>query len=172
MSITRQLLNEFHPLFRMFDEPFARSPAAFSRSPFFDEAFTGFPRFSRPAIDVREEGNSYIVEADLPGVQKENVEVSVGDGGRSVTIEGKIVTRSPPQAEAKTEEGEKTVAKTEANSNQLSSERFVGNSTFTRTVWLPQPVETTNVSAELKDGVLTLSIPKTEGKGAVKIPVH
>ncbi len=108
MSITRQLLNEFRPLFRMFDEPFARSPAAFSRSPFFDEAFTGFPRFSRPAIDVREEGNSYIVEADLPGVQKENVEVSVGDGGRSVTIEGKIVTRSPPQAEAKTEEGEKT----------------------------------------------------------------
>ncbi|KAF9049600.1 HSP20-like chaperone [Hymenopellis radicata] len=169
MSITRQLLNEFRPLFRMFDEPFARSPAAFTRSPFFDEAFVGFPRFSRPAVDVREEGNSYIVEADLPGVQKENIEVSIGDGGRSITIEGKIVTRSPPQAEAQTAEGGKPVAKTEANS---SSERFVGNSTFTRTVWLPQAVETTNVSAELKDGVLTLSIPKTEGKGTVKIPVH
>lgn len=36
-----------------------------------------------------EDGNSYIVEAEIPGVKKENLEVRIGDGGRSVTVEGK-----------------------------------------------------------------------------------
>ena len=43
---------------------------------------------------MTEEGPNYIVEADLPGVKKENVEVRVGDGGHSVTIEGRIFRRS------------------------------------------------------------------------------
>lgn len=50
-------------------------------------------------MDVTEEGKHYIVEAELPGVKKENIEVRIGDGGRSVTIEGKIVDRRVPQVE-------------------------------------------------------------------------
>lgn len=101
MSISRQLLNEFRPFFRMFDESFARSPALM-RGPL-DDGFFGpsifggqAQRFSRPAVDLSEDGNKYIVEADLPGVPKENIDVSIGDGGRSVTIEGKVIARSPP----------------------------------------------------------------------------
>lgn len=93
MSITRQLLNEFRPLFRMLEEPLGRRFGAFgvpSRS-ILDDPFFNAPRFARPAVDVSEDGNQYIVETELPGVKKEDVEVRIGDGGRSVTIEGKII---------------------------------------------------------------------------------
>jgi len=97
MSLTRQFLREFRPFFRMLEEPLSRSPAAFSpfarSSSVFDDPFFHSPSAIRPAVDVTEEGNNYIVEAELPGVKKENIEVRIGDGGRSVTIEGKIVNR-------------------------------------------------------------------------------
>lgn len=44
-------------------------------------------------MDVSEDGNQYIVETELPGVKKEDVAVRIGDGGRSVTIEGNIIQR-------------------------------------------------------------------------------
>lgn len=47
----------------------------------------------RPSVDVTEEPKNYIVEADLPGVKKENLDVTIGDGGHSVTIEGKTFRR-------------------------------------------------------------------------------
>lgn len=91
MSIARQLLHEFRPLFRMLEEPFGRSavaPMYPQRSPF-DDSFLPSPAAIRPAVDVTEEGDKYILEADLPGVKKENVDIRIGDGGRSVTIQGK-----------------------------------------------------------------------------------
>lgn len=65
-----------YPQRALFDDPFLPSPAAI-----------------RPAVDVTEEGDKYILEADLPGVKKENVDVRIGDGGRSVTIQGKTSPR-------------------------------------------------------------------------------
>jgi HSP20 family molecular chaperone IbpA len=99
MSIARQFLREFRPLIRVLEEPFSRSPSYFNAHParsLFDDPFFGFqsPNALRPPVDVTEEGNSYIVEAELPGVKKENLEVRIGDGGRSVTIEGKIMGRA------------------------------------------------------------------------------
>jgi len=95
MSITRQLLSEFRPLFRMLEEPIGGRFGAFgipSRAISDDPFFTG-PRFARPAVDVSEDGGNFIVETELPGVKKEDVEVRIGDGGRSVTIEGNIMRR-------------------------------------------------------------------------------
>lgn len=109
MSIARQLFREFRPFFQMLDEPFGRQVSRSSypqlRSVFDDPFFTA-PIQARPAVDVAEEGNNYIVEAELPGVKKEDVDVRIGDGGRSVTIEGKIIRRSggsePSQLDAST----------------------------------------------------------------------
>lgn len=96
----------------MLDEPFGRqmTRSAFpaTRS-FFDDPFFNAPlQSARPAIDVSEDGNNYIVEAELPGVKKEDVDVRIGDGGRSVTIEGRILRRGkgsvPSQFDASTSE--------------------------------------------------------------------
>lgn len=46
-----------------------------------------------------------------------------------------------------------------------------GSSTFTRTVWLPQVVDGSNVTANLEDGVLTLTIPKANNKERVKVSI-
>lgn len=113
MSLTRQFLHDIRPLFRLLEEPFGRSPAFLpyngrTRS-LFDDPFFHSPSSLRPAVDVTEEGNNYVVEAELPGVKKENVEVRIGDGGRSVTIEGKIVNRR-----AGPQEGENVVHNTAA----------------------------------------------------------
>lgn len=167
MSI-RQILHEFRPLFRMLDQPFTRSPAFASRSrTLFDDPFFGFdgPAFLRPAVDVTEQGNKYILEADLPGVKKENLEVRIGDGGRSITIEGKLGSkqRADPSANVPAETD---------GSNQISVERpITSNAAFTRTVYLPRPVDSSSVVAKLTDGVLTITVPKAEDKASVVVPI-
>ena len=94
MSIARQLLHEFRPLFRMLEEPFGRSAVApvYPHRSLFDDPLFPSTTAVRPAVDVTEEGDKYILEADLPGVKKENVDIRIGDGGRSVTIQGKTVS--------------------------------------------------------------------------------
>ncbi|KAJ3716922.1 HSP20-like chaperone [Lentinula raphanica] len=187
MSIARQLFNEFRPLFRMLEEPMTRSPAALRYNSIFNDPFFNSPALARPAVDVSEEGNKYIIEAELPGVPKEDVDVRIGDHGHSVTIEGKVTSRrggpaSAPMPEngnageasapAAGETTTTTVANQSEPSNQISTERqFINNASFTRTVWLSRPVDGNNVTAQLKDGVLTLSLPKSEDKGSVKISV-
>ncbi|KAJ6477456.1 HSP20-like chaperone [Mycena vitilis] len=168
MSIARQLLNEFRPLFRVLEEPLARPSAAFDRSrSLFDDPFFSLNRemLRGPAVDVSEAGNSYVVEAELPGVKKENLEVKIGEGGRSVTIQGKVLPA--------TTNGENTAASeaTGEVSTQISSERSVMGS-FVRTVLLPQPVNSDGVAAKLEDGVLRLTLDKLEDKGSVTVKVE
>ena len=57
MSLTRQFLREFRPLFRMLEEPFGVSPRYARPNSFFDDPFFHSPRALRPAVDVTEEGN-------------------------------------------------------------------------------------------------------------------
>lgn len=91
MSIARQFLHEFRPLFRMLEEPITRSPAYFGHPSRALDGFIRSPLLNQPALDVTEQGNKYVVEADIPGVKKENLEVRIGDGGNSVTIQGRII---------------------------------------------------------------------------------
>ncbi|KIP05360.1 hypothetical protein PHLGIDRAFT_92252 [Phlebiopsis gigantea 11061_1 CR5-6] len=182
MSLARQFFRELRPLFRVLEEPIGRNSAymGFPASRFLlEDPFFHHPSALRPAVDVSEQGNNYVVEADLPGVKKENVQVRVGDAGQSVTIEGKIVERRSSQEASQAETssgtgslGTKAVT-TPPESTQISSERsFVGTSTFTRTVWLPRRVDPNNVSAKLDDGVLTVTIPKAQDPGSVEVPVQ
>lgn len=108
MSINR-VLHEFRPLFRMLEEPLTRTPAAyhgFSHHPFFADPFFTSPTTVHPALDLTEEGNNYVVEAELPGVKKENVDITVGDGGRSVTIQGRTFSHHQAASPASTSETE------------------------------------------------------------------
>ena len=66
----------------------------------FDDPFFGLAQGgSCPAVDIAEEGNAYIIEAELPGVCMEDVTVKIGENSRSATIQGKMVrcARQPEQ---------------------------------------------------------------------------
>ncbi|KAJ7644128.1 HSP20-like chaperone [Roridomyces roridus] len=173
MSIARQLLHEFRPFFRMLDEPIARPLVGFggrSRSLFDDPFFSSLNRdmLRGPAVDVRESGNSYVVEAEVPGVKKENLEVRVGEGGRSLSIEGKVMSSTNEGGNENSSREQPTL---EEKSTQISTERSVIGQ-FSRTVFLPRPVDTSSITAKLEDGVLRITVSKAEDKGVVVVPVE
>jgi len=162
----------------MFEEPVTRSPsywgASHSRVPF-DHPFFGAQSGLRPAIDITEEGKNYVLEAELPGVKKEDIEVHVGDNGRSVTIEGKLFSRKSLSRSTDMDTGESSKSGStleDSSSTPIVAEReFIGNATFTRTVTLPERVDGHNVAAKLSDGILVVTVPKLEDDDRVVVPV-
>jgi HSP20 family protein len=110
-------------------------------------------RTQAPAVDLVETDDEIIVKADLPGVQKNDLELTVTDS--LLTIKGE------KRAEAN---GEKRKI--------FRKETWVGS--FGRTIELPSLIDTQKVRAELKDGVLTIEIPKKEEAKArlVKVSVN
>jgi HSP20 family molecular chaperone IbpA len=95
MSLTRSLFNEFRPFFRLLEDPFAVHPASVYSRRNMGDPF-GWHQFS-PALNLTEDNGTYVVEAQVPGVRKENLDVRVGDGGRSITIEGRVVRAGQQQ---------------------------------------------------------------------------
>ncbi|KII91191.1 hypothetical protein PLICRDRAFT_37893 [Plicaturopsis crispa FD-325 SS-3] len=178
----------FSDLFRVIDDPFFGSarptfyaPArALREAPFPQNS----PSNSRSGVDLTEEGNNYIVEAELPGVKRENLNVTVGDGGRSVTIEGKVFRRNrgiivgtqnaaiegAPGSAQNTPATEGGKATPSAQSPSQPDSTY--SSAFTRTVWLPRPVAASKVQAKLADGILTVTIPKAEEPQHVRVAVQ
>jgi HSP20 family protein len=94
-----------------------------------------------PALDVHEDKDNIIVKAELPGMKKEDINISLHDGSLSIS-------------------GERRSEEKHENAEVYRSERYVGR--FQRTVGLPTPVATDKVKAQYKDGVLTVTLPKTE----------
>ncbi len=94
-----------------------------------------------PAVDVYEDKENFIVKAELPGMKKEEINVTLHDGSLSISGERK--------SEEKVEKGE-----------VYRSERFFGR--FQRTVALPTSVDAGKIKAQYQDGVLTVTLPKAE----------
>lgn len=94
-----------------------------------------------PSVDVTETETGFEVRAELPGVSKDDVSVSVKDN--LLTIKG-----------------EKRQENVDDSNNYRRVERCYGS--FERRFSLPPKVDVDSVRAEFKDGVLTLSIPKPE----------
>lgn len=103
-----------------------------------------------PEVDVTEEEKQYLVKADLPGMRKEDIEVSVTNN--ILTIKG--------EKKEETEKKEK---------NFYSRERRFGG--FQRSIQLPLEVDRDQVKASYKDGVLELVIPKAESAKPKQIKV-
>ena len=104
-----------------------------------------------PALDVYEDKDNLTVKAELPGMKREEIEVSLHDGALTISGERK--------SEKKAEKGE-----------VYRSERFFGR--FQRTVALPSPVAADKVKANYKDGILTVTLPKTEEAKPKQIDVN
>ena len=92
-----------------------------------------------PTFDIKETKDAYVVQADLPGVKEDDVEISVN--GSVVTVAGK-------REQEQRDEGDQYFA----------VERSYG--TFARSFSLPDGANLDDVKADLKNGVLTIMIPK------------
>ena len=127
-----------------------------------DDLFRGF--FVRPVelgspadapavkIDVKEQEGGYLVHAEIPGVKKEDIHVS---------IDGAIVAISAERREEKdVKEGERV----------LRSERYVGK--VSRSFQLAQEIDEAQVNAKYTDGVLELALPKKAATQARRITIQ
>ncbi|KAG8857987.1 hypothetical protein FRB96_005478 [Tulasnella sp. 330] len=147
MSLSRSLFNEFRPIFRMLaDEPFSRPfPPRLTASRFHDDPFdaffgSGFSGHRSAAVDLKEEEGQYILSAELPGVKKENLEVHVGDNGRSITIQGGTLSKSvsapeSPATQSKEEPSSRssegtTLASPQQDNHDLSSRSEVTQANY------------------------------------------
>ena len=104
-----------------------------------------------PALDVYEDKENFIVKAELPGMKKEDIEVSLHDGALSIS-------------------GERKSEEKHEDSEVYRAERFFGR--FQRAVVLPAPVAADKIRAQYKDGILTVTLPKPEEAKPKKIDVN
>ncbi|MGA9121664.1 MAG: Hsp20/alpha crystallin family protein [Bacteroidota bacterium] len=119
-----------------------------------EEDDLGLPSSSwRPAVDIVEKDGEYLAKVEIPGVNKDDVKVSL--------MENVLTIR-----------GEKTQEKKEESTNYHHIERFSGS--FQRSFELPGRVKTDKIDAEYKDGILTIRLPKAEESKTrqIEVKVH
>jgi HSP20 family protein len=102
-----------------------------------------------PQVDVVDRENEVVLRAEVPGLNKEDLEVSVSDS--SVTIRGEI--------------------KREEETGEYYS-REMGYGAFSRTISLPAAVDSKQAKVRLKNGILEMTMPKTEAEKRHKIPIE
>jgi HSP20 family protein len=102
-----------------------------------------------PPVDLYENEGAFVLTAELPGLTREQIEIHAE--------ESRIVIRG------------------ERPSGQISCEQYHrverGHGRFSRGFMLPEPIQVDAVAADLKDGLLTVTIPKAGGRGSRKINV-
>jgi HSP20 family protein len=102
-----------------------------------------------PPVDLFETDDAFVLTAELPGLRRSEIDIQAE--------ESRIVIR-----------GERT-------SSQVSCEQYHrverGHGRFSRSFMLPEPIDVEAVTADLKDGVLTVTLPKARGRGARRIDV-
>jgi len=123
----------------------------------FESPWTGITRTAQllsgwtPALDVHEDKDNFVVVAELPGMKREDIDVSLHDGVLGIS-------------------GERKTDEKYEGAEVYRTERLFGK--FQRTVTLPAPVAAEKVTAQYKDGVLTITLPKTEAAKPKQIDVN
>ena len=113
-----------------------------------DDGRRAAPSF--PALNLWQDGDNLYLEAELPGMVMDDLELYVS-GGNQLSMKGK---REPPKVE---------------KGAWHRQERGYGS--FTRAMTLPENVDAGKVEAEFKDGVLCVTLPKSEGAKPRRIEV-
>ena len=106
-----------------------------------------------PSLDVAETKNDLVVKAELPGMDPKDIDISLSNGFLTI-------------------KGEKKQEKEEKDENYHLIERSYGS--FTRSVRLPREVQSDKITASFKNGVLRVTLPKSEEakKKEIKIKVE
>jgi len=138
----RHMLSLREAMNRLFDESFGWSPSDWATL-----TESGLPI----AVDMYEaDDDKVVIKAALPGMEAEDVDISIT--GNTLTVKGEF------QAE---EEGER--------GSVYFQERRYGK--FQRSITLPGDIDADAVDAEFEDGILTMTLPKTEEAKPKQIPV-
>lgn len=141
-------------------------PNTLVRRSFFDDFFNdvapGFfvkplhgdnlPRPSQIKVDVTEAKDAYLVDAEVPGVTREDIQVSVD--GSVVTISAEIKQKDSAK------DGEKV----------LRTERYYGS--VSRSFQLPQDIDQAAAKAKYDNGVLRLTLPKKQASGTQTLTIE
>lgn len=104
-----------------------------------------------PRVNVYRNDDNILLQAEVPGVSKDDLDITISDD--VVTLKGKQATEN-----------------TSENVQKLRSE--IDRAQFTRTIELPDEVDSESVEATLKNGVLTLTLPVREERKPKKITVQ
>ncbi|KAL2867327.1 Hsp20/alpha crystallin family protein [Aspergillus lucknowensis] len=175
MSLFRTIptAGDFAPLFRLLDDYDTHRAT---------RGQTTVRSFS-PRFDVRESNDSYHLDGELPGIPQKDIDIEFTDPqtlvikGRSEReyhspSGGRVTEQVEPEGEssevAKT--GEKQVSRATEKPRYWVSERSVGE--FQRTFSFPARVDQDNVKANLKDGILSVVVPKAAPPSSKKITIH
>ncbi|MGE4376355.1 MAG: Hsp20/alpha crystallin family protein [Burkholderiaceae bacterium] len=133
----------------IFDDFFKDFAPAFYVRPLHGDAL---PDPSKIKIDVKEDDAAYTVHAEIPGVAKDDIQVSV---------EGNVVSlRAEVQQKDEKKEGEKV----------LRSERYYG--AVERSFQLPADVDAAQAKAKYDNGVLTLTLPKKQSGATQRLKIE
>lgn len=145
--LSRRPTNFFaDPFFRSLDQFFGDDPSRMGLLSGLGGTRDGWV----PAVDVRETDDSFVFTAELPGLTKEDV---------SITLEDNVLTLA----------GERKFEKEDAKNEFRRIERSYGR--FTRSFTLPNDVDNDKVEANYGEGLLTVKVPKTERSKPRKIEI-
>jgi HSP20 family protein len=147
------MLEPYRPsdLWINFDRAFERFRRDFEDMLWPAERFPFMSEFERmPIVDLEDKGDKFVMTAEVPGFKKNDVDISIC--GNTIEISG--------SKEKKSDEETKEYVRRERSSES-----------FYRKITLPEEVKFEEVSADLKDGLLELTLPKKELKPKKKIPI-
>ncbi|MEY2480003.1 MAG: hypothetical protein QOI04_930 [Verrucomicrobiota bacterium] len=121
-------------------------------TPFWSNLGRNSQRFSgwAPALDIYQDNDNVVAIIELPGMRKEDIEISLQDGMLTISGERKSESSNGHKAER--------------------TERLTGK--FRRSVTLPTQVDANKVNASYKDGILTVTLPKAEEAKPKQIKVN
>ncbi len=119
------------------------------------------PNYEIPAVDVTASKDAYTLTMELPGKQIDDVDITIKENRLTISSVKKEAAKQENKAESKAEEGPKF----------LLRERRSGYD-FNRSFTLPRDVDAENVSASLANGILTVSIARTEAAQPRKIQIN
>jgi HSP20 family protein len=149
-----------------------------------------------PAIDIDETADAYEVSAELPGYDKKDIKIEVGDDERTLILSGSVdhqyekkssnfpieegAGKKDQQKEKKKEKGQhqqQVIKKDDENSmTQFNpdsqwwvNERVSG--AFTRTFHFPNPINPNGIKTNYKNGILKVTVPKSKDKSSIQIDI-
>ncbi|CAG8515473.1 10474_t:CDS:1 [Paraglomus brasilianum] len=136
----------------------------------FPAAYPSLTQTIRPSVDVSETETTYIVEAEVPGMNKEDLQVEFLDDG-TLILKGKN-ERVRQEGDADQTSGNQSEAVVSSEGKTLtywSNERQTG--IFQRLFHFPGRIDHNNVKAKYKNGILSILVPKAKREG-VKINIE